>query len=289
MKNEGYKVVAKDEAGKPKLTKAGQPITVSVPASPYVIRAANVSYRKFYAWLGEENHVTPVKIKLRAPTIEAKHTKLPRTLAPDEVLKWAKKCPVAHVRLCGLLGYFLSLRPQESFAARELDFQFGKVVSDLECGKVMKENGFYDQFAIMVHRQKQNNGEILSHAKSESEGWIACWNKEAAKLIVDAVNELDKLVVSRKKNRKVDPNESLVKWNNRKLYEDWKKFGLRNMDLKDLRRASLYYLGMHTSIQPLQLMKHARHKNIETTMLYCRRPKEAVAARIGRLKIKRKL
>lgn len=285
MKTEGYKVVAKDPTGKPKLLKNGQPQTVSVPASPSVIRAANVSYRKFFGWMGEEGLVTPVDIKLRAPTFETKHTKLPRTIAPDEVLEWARKCSVPHVRLCGLMGYFLSLRPQETFAAVELDFQSGKPIANLEAVKVMREIGLYDGLAFMVHRQKQNSGDIVEHAKSNSEGWVACFNKDGAKLIVDTVLELDALFVEKKKNRKVDPNKSLVKWNNRKLYEDWKKFGLRNIDLKDLRRASLYFLGLHTGIQPLQLMKHARHANIETTMLYCRRPREVAAPRAGRLKL----
>ncbi len=68
--------------------------------------------------------------------------------------------------------------------------------------------------------------------------------------------------------------DKLMKWNNHKLYTDWNKFGIKGVNVKDRRRASFYYLGHYSNLTPLQLMKHARHREVETTMLYCRRPDE---------------
>ena len=44
--------------------------------------------------------------------------------------------------------------------------------------------------------------------------------------------------------------------------------------MKDLRRASLYWLGHHTQLGLIELKSHARHSKSDTTLLYLRRPNE---------------
>jgi integrase len=67
---------------------------------------------------------------------------------------------------------------------------------------------------------------------------------------------------------------------NRELYKQWTAATsgteVDGITLKDLRRASLYHLGHHTAFsgELTLLMKHARHKEPQTTMLYLRRPDE---------------
>ncbi len=46
--------------------------------------------------------------------------------------------------------------------------------------------------------------------------------------------------------------------------------------MKDLRRASIYWLGHHTNIGIIELKSHARHKRVDTTALYLRRPEEQI-------------
>ncbi len=271
-KTEGCKEVVKDADGKPKLTVAGKPVFKSVPAPASVIRVMNISYRKFYNWLGQEGIVPPVELKLRNASKDSKGTKLPRTVMPEEVLEWARNCKVEHVRFTGLMGYFFSLRPQETFAAMEKDFDAGKKIANLEWVISMRALDLYDKLVFNVHQQKQNNGKIIPRAKANSKGWVACFNAEAAKMVVE--------ILDSKKD-----SEVVTKWNNRMLYKEWAAHGIKDIDIKDLRRASLYWLGHYTQIQPLQLMKHARHSNIETTMLYCRRPGEITEPRTGRLKL----
>jgi hypothetical protein len=57
------------------------------------------------------------------------------------------------------------------------------------------------------------------------------------------------------------------------MYADW---AFEDFAPKDLRRASLYWLGHETQISLLQLMKHARHSSTETTLKYLRRPAESL-------------
>jgi hypothetical protein len=54
----------------------------------------------------------------------------------------------------------------------------------------------------------------------------------------------------------------------------WSKSGIKDIALKDLRRASLYWLGHYTNITLVGLQSHARHADPKTTALYYRRPDE---------------
>jgi integrase len=227
------------------------------------IRVANTALRKFYKWLGEENIVKPVELALRTGKRETKDTPLIRPVSPEEVLKWARECPIPHLKFIGLAGYFFSLRPQEVFALRPEDFNHTAAISALECVKVMKSGSLGTKLVVYIAKQKQNAGTVSPDAKKGSKGWVCCFHDEAAAALTDML-------------RHMRTGETICKWNNKKLYDDWRHHGLKGISVKDLRRASAYFLGHHSGLSVLHLMKHMRHKKIETTMIYCRRPDEAL-------------
>jgi hypothetical protein len=233
------------------------------PATTSQIRLANISLRKFYRWLGEENLVTPVELLLRSPIIEDRGPRLPRPVSPEEVLQWAETCTITYVKFIGLMGYFFSLRPQEIFAAMRHDFRTGADIVSLECVKAMREGGLYHKLAFYVRRQKQNSGAVLDSAKKNRKDWVCCFDERAARAIYQIISPLQ-------------PDETVCKYNNRKLYENWAKHGIADLSIKDLRRASLHFLGHYSELRPMQLMKHARHKRIQTTLIYCKHPEESL-------------
>jgi integrase len=261
LASEAYRRPERDHSGKTILDKNGNPNLISGPCSSGQIQRANISLLKFYRWLGEEGIVPAVELKLRSPISQRAKPQLLRPVDPDEVLQWASSCPDEVVRFIGLAGYFFSLRPQEVFALRRKDFRAGAVVEQLECIKAMNEANLFNKLAVHVGRQKQNRGSIKDGAKAGSDGWVACFNGRAAVEVVSILN-------------KHDPEAVVAKWNNAKLYDDWKRYGIVDLTVKDLRRASLYWLGHYSGMPTMQLMKHARHRNVQTTMIYCQRPEE---------------
>lgn len=165
------------------------------------------------------------------------------------------------IKLLSLIGYFFSLRPQEVFALKPSDFKAGSEVKLLECSQAMTRSNLYDRFVVHIERQRTNRSELTT-PKAGSKGWVSCFDKAGAKEIVSLLNKGS------------SPEEPIFKLNNRELYKRWRKFGIKGVTLKDLRRASLYWLGHHASMEPMLLKQHARHNLLETTMLYMRRPDE---------------
>jgi hypothetical protein len=133
----------------------------------------------------------------------------------------------------------------------------------------MKEMKLFNRLVVHIREQK-TDGKIGSSASSEpkahSKGWVGCFNEQAAREIVELLTGFG-------------PTQPLFSvTNNRTLYKYWQQDGIQGITLKDLRRASLYWLGHHSNFskEPIKLMKHARHKRIDTTMLYLRRPEESL-------------
>jgi hypothetical protein len=114
--------------------------------------------------------------------------------------------------------------------------------------------GQYNRFAVRVDRQRKTKQS--KPPKGDSYGWVACFDERAAKAIVELVRVIDGDLFPLSLSR----------------YETlWRRTEL-GLDIKDLRRASLYWLGHYTPIQLIPLMNHARHKHSSTTLLYLRRP-----------------
>ena len=248
-------------------------IARKVPESN-IIRA-NIALRGFYKFLSDEGLIqTGMAIRLRGPVKnhEEDVTPLKFTLSPESVLAYVQQTKSSELKLIALLGYFFSLRPQEIFSARPIDFMAGTKALELECSKVMGKASLYNRLVFNVTRQRTVKG--ISTPKSYSKGWVCCFNEVAARLTVQLLKE-------RKPEADLfEIGEGLAAATaNKKLYDLWKVEGLSGVTVKSLRRASIYHLGHHTGLatEPINIQKHARHKRLETTMLYLRRPGEAAA------------
>lgn len=229
--------------------------------STSTIKRVNIVLRGFWKWLYEERVVETETLRLRNPVAEANDTPLKFTLEPGEVLAFAERAGDVRIKLLALCGYFFSLRPQELFALDLGHFRAGKDVEELDVTGMMADAGLFNRLAYFVDAQRDAKGGLKA-PKSGSRGWVCCFDREAGEAIVGLVNEL----------------EGVTYPDNRAAYRLWKRHGIEGISLKDLRRASLYWLGHHTGIQPLQLKRHARHQHIDTTMLYIRSPEAEVKA-----------
>jgi site-specific recombinase XerC len=203
------------------------------------IVACNKALRSFYGYLPEEGGVqNGLQIRLRNPLKNVVTTPLKTFLNPETVITFAQGKSDSDVKLMALLGYFFSLRPQELFALKKVDFGAGSGVSSLECCKSIARIGLYNKLAVLIQRQK-TNWSAIGEPKAKSRGWVGCFNEQAARLMVGLLKDFDK-------------DDSLFLSNNRKLYREWECRGLDGVTLKDLRRSSLYWLGYNTGVQPLE-------------------------------------
>lgn len=233
--------------------------------SESTIKRVNIALRGFYRYLVEEGRIqTGVDIRLRNPVIRDKTTPLPRILEPEEILAFIEQAKDPAIKLTALLGYFFSLRPQEIFALRPMDFVAGTKATELECCRIMHAKGLFFKLAVNVQRQKTKNGKFTV-PKAYSSGFVACFNAVAAKTLVYLLRQVQK------------PDRALFGFSPDWHLKLWRRHGIEGITVKSLRRASLYYLAHHTKMNDLvALMKHARHKKAETTMLYLRRPEETI-------------
>lgn len=233
--------------------------------SEHQILKANAAIRGFWEWMADEQHVLHgVSIRVRAPIVREQETPLGRVVLPAEVLEWARRCTREDVRFMGLVGYFFSLRPQETFELRRSDFVAGTAALGTEAGRIMARHKLYGRLAVNIQRQKTQAGDV-TEPKAYSRGYVACFSEQAARMVVDLLKD---------KEAGVDFFSYLPDWG----YALWSRHGLPGISLKDLRRASIYWLGHHTDISDVMvLMKHARHRKVETTLKYLRRPEDQVA------------
>lgn len=241
---------------------------------PGAIEHANNAFRKFWDWLQDEGLVLPgTVLKLRNQKKRNKETPLPRIVSPDEVLAFAAACPDTQIKLMALVGYFFSLRPFELFALRPKDFRAGLTASQLECCRQLQKQGAFDRLAAFISRNRIANGNFGPPKTKGAKAWVGCFNEVAAREIVALINVLpiDVPIIALH-----NPD-----WN----MELWRRNGIVGITLKDLRRASLYWLGHHLLTEPIALKNHARHSKLETTMLYCRRPTEVLEENTGPLSL----
>jgi hypothetical protein len=121
----------------------------------------------------------------------------------------------------------------------------------------------YDRLAFHVQRQRNRMGEE-SPPKKSSAAWVALFNRDAALLLMDLIDGMD-------------DSDRLLFMEANQFYDHWPF----DFALKDLRRASLYWLGHHAPVtmQLVHMMKHSRHKSPESLTLYLRRPDEPTGER----------
>lgn len=232
----------------------------NLKVSQSVIFRTRISTSQFWKWLRLHGKV--------ASDLPLMPVSQPKSPTPLKVLKTPSEMTTLiaglhpELRLLALLCYFFSLRPQEAFAFSTGDVAAGEAAAKLECCKDMVEVKLYGRLALRPRKQRRGKVMDLKKLKTEgSEAWVACFDEAAAKLFVEEVRG------------KTD----FFPKNTKYYYDLWKAKGIPGMSLKDLRRASLYYLGHKVDgMKNFVLQKHARHKRIETTEKYLRRPDEQV-------------
>lgn len=228
-----------------------------------IIRS-NVALNSFWNWLQDEGLVDRnINLRLRKPRPPVKETVLKYSLTPQQVISFAENHTSPELAFLALTGYFFSLRTQETLALTRADFRAGTLASQLECSKVMRESNLFDRLAVNI--SKQNSKGLKSKTakpKAGSKGWVSCFDAKAAKLIVELIKKLDKGL------------ETLIPLSVDYNIKLWRKNGIPNITLKDLRRASIYWLGHHTKLGIIELKSHARHNKTDTTALYLRRAEE---------------
>ncbi len=220
------------------------------------IKAIHHSLSMFWNWLSEEG-IASGKLVLRNRRLGPRQTPLKHLPTPQDILAW--ESARANLSLLLLLGYFFSLRPQETFALQVNDFVAGRLAQSQESCRVMAAAGLYDRLLVKVYRQKSRGLDHMPDPKANSKGLVACFSEEAAKIIVKELNQRER-------------DEPLFPFGADWYFKSWRRYGYPDLTLKDCRRASLYWLGHYTKLDVVALRNHARHKSIETTALYTRRP-----------------
>jgi hypothetical protein len=242
-------------------------------SDPLILKCCT-ALNQFWGWLQDEHLVPPgVTLRLRKPAAPAKDTPLKRLVEPGDVLGTARTLK-EDLELAMLIGYFFSLRTQEIFALRRSDFVGAEKAETLECCRVMARAGLFSRLAVNVVRQRSKVSGKMNPPKSGSGGWVACFNRDAAARIVGLIN-----------TRCKTPGDLLFAKSTDYYMKRWRREGLTGVTLKDLRRASLYWLGHHTPLGTTALKNHARHALLSTTSLYVRRPGEEIVGDGGPLAI----
>lgn len=207
-----------------------------------------------------------VILRLRRPRVEAKQTPLQFTITPEQVIDYAAKAP-PDFAFIALAWFFFSLRTQEVLALTRADFRAGSRASELECAKVIRRAALYDRLAVHVTKQNaKSTKDQRAEPKANSKGWVACFDRAAAERLVALVKNL----------AEVAGDGPLVAFSVDYNLHRWARDGIAGITMKDLRRASLYWLGHHTNLGLVELKSHARHTRVDTTALYLRRPEEMV-------------
>ena len=226
----------------------------------------NQAFQAFYRWLQGQGIVQHRHgFILDKIDLGRRETPLKRLLTPDEVLLYARGIIAPELRFVALAGYFLSLRPSEVFGARKQDFLAGSEAMGFEAAKVMRSSNLFDGLVYSVRNCRRPSGVQFKPSKRKPGGIVACFNGIAAGAIAELVDAVSgPLIISTFK-----PDY----WAKR-----WSKEGIPGITLKDLRRASLYWLGHYSNLTFNGLRNHARHTNYDTTLLYTRRPEEKFTA-----------
>ena len=229
----------------------------------------NVALTGLWSFMQDEQIVySSMKLRLRKPLSSIKaDTPLQFTLTPQDVIAYARNVDSSEMAFLALVGYFCSLRTQETLALTRNDFRAGSIASELECCKVMRGRRLFDKLAVNIVKQKSKSLKINdAKPKSGSKGWVSCFSDVAAKMIIANIKELEVTAAG-------DP---LVRFSVDYNIKRWRSSGIKGITLKDLRRASIYWLGHHTEMGLIELKSHARHNKTDTTALYLRRPNESI-------------
>lgn len=227
----------------------------------------NSAVRGFFQFLvnaGEVHNGKFLPLKEVKLNKKAKATPLRRRLTPEDVMSFARSVrrDEPWLAIFALAGYFFHLRPQELFNLSKADFLGGEQVKSFECWERMKRNDCYGGLVMNVQFQRAAKGRVKP---AKTTGWVACFKKEAAQLLVELLQPCQR-------------DEPLFLKDNRKIYRLWQEQGMAETYIKDLRRASILWLAHNTGFEgrPMDLKNQARHQTLDATYMYLRIPKETI-------------
>ena len=215
---------------------------ISIP----VRKRVNISLRTYYKYLYDEGVVKyHPHLRLRNPRRIETPTPLRVALAPEDIISYVSKCQIKELKLIALIGFGFSVRPQEIAALRSMDFRGGSSALDLECCKSLANCGLFNRLAVIINRQRIRNE--FRPPKSGSTGVVGCIDERIARLLV---HELECL----------GPESLLFKYQLDWYYELWRRHGIPNVTMKDLRRASILCRGItpRLNLWCLSLMRGTR-------------------------------
>lgn len=244
--------------------------------TPQRHNACNVSFRAFYRWLQDQGIVKHRhSIALRNRPVLGRKTPLKYTLTPEQVLAHVASLSKPEFRLMALVGFFFSLRTDEVFGLRRSDFIAGSRAQIMEASKVMAKRGLYSKLVVNIRQCRRGSGEIYSPSNRKRGGIVSCFDAKAAKLIVELIKTIPKHPLLKDKDGKYTIEPPIIGHYKPNWWSvQWRTKGIPELTQKDLRRASLYWLGHYTEFNLVDLQNHARHTNPLTTSLYTRRPEE---------------
>lgn len=246
-------------------------LAVELGLTAHAHRRANMAFKAFHAWLQEQGLVAHRHaLMLRNRPLKSRNTPLKFTQTPEDILRWViTQSPDKDLRLIALLGYFFSLRTDEVFGLRRESFLAGTAASGFEASKVMRNAGLYGKLVVHINKMRRQDGSEYDPTELKRGGVVACFDERAAKLIIQQLTDR--------------PKGLLFTGHPGWIAKRWAKFGIPGLTIKDLRRASIYWLGQYSKLPFTALQNHARHSNPSTTALYTRRPEEAFEAELDDL------
>ncbi len=223
------------------------------------------SLRRFGEYLATHHHI-PQPWLLPLPRVRQRPiTPLTKALKPAGVLKVAESLKAEHPRwaLAILLGYFASLRPEETYALTKADFVTGdRAERDARTHTRFANHKLGSRLSVVITKTKTRAGDEEYVKTHYSYGVVHIWSKDAAQAIGALMQALPSGPIWPEVRSRID-----------REYNDIVRAVL-GVTGYDLRRASALYLGRELGVEPFLLQDHLRHSAITTTMLYTRRPLE---------------
>jgi len=199
---------------------------------------------------------------------EAMETPLEVELTPDQVLSWCAGRSW-RAQLFALLGYFASLRPEETFVLQKSDFLTGA-----EARAAAKTHARFQEYelgsglSVSIERAFKKTGKVGDPKTRNSRAVVNIWHSGAAKRIAELLRSRPDGWLFPSKDRPDFPlaRDTQFAW--------WAKHGKPSLGatLHDLRRASGLYLGRTVDVPMSLLQDHIRHADLKSVLGYMRRP-----------------
>ncbi len=194
-------------------------------------------------------------------------TPLELAIKPEDIFAAVKLVTAPEWKLSLLVGYFAVLRPEEVLALTKEDFLTGALaVKESQTYLRLQKKSLDSKLAVKITKALVEGKKVGPPKNYNSNGIVTIWNKDAALQIAAILKEWPddtpfftfcKTYLFKIHSEKVRPHIGVT--------------------MHDLRRAGGLYLGRTLEVEPWLLQDVMRHKDLDTTMLYTRRPVQDVS------------